>query len=45
MNQKKIGELIRAARRERGFTQQELATRMHISDKTISKWECGVSHS
>lgn len=45
MNQKKIGELIRAARREHGFTQQELAARMHISDKTISKWECGVSQS
>lgn len=42
MNQKKIGELIRAARREHGFTQQELAARMHISDKTISKWECGL---
>lgn len=42
MNQKKIGELIRAARREHGFTQQELAAQMHISDKTISKWECGL---
>ena len=45
MNQKKIGELIRAARREHGFTQQELADKMNISDKTVSKWECGVSHS
>ena len=43
MNQKKIGELIRAARREHGFTQQELADKMNISDKTISKWECGGS--
>lgn len=45
MNQKKIGACIRTARREHGFTQQELAAQMHISDKTISKWECGVSHS
>ena len=42
MNQKKIGELIRAARREHGFTQQELADKMNISDKTVSKWECGL---
>ena len=42
MNQKKIGELIRAARREHSFTQQELADKMNISDKTVSKWECGL---
>ena len=45
MNQKKIGELILAARREHSFTQQELADKMNISDKTVSKWECGVSHN
>lgn len=45
MNQKKIGACIRTARREHGFTQQELADKMNISDKTVSKWECGVSHS
>lgn len=43
MNQKKIGACIRAARREHGMTQQELADKMNISDKTVSKWECGVS--
>lgn len=42
MNQKKIGELIRAARREHSMTQQELADKMNISDKTVSKWECGL---
>ncbi len=45
MNQKKTGELIRSLRKERGLTQQQLACRMSISDKTVSKWERGVSHS
>lgn len=39
MNQKKTGELIRSLRKERGLTQQQLACRMSISDKTVSKWE------
>ncbi|MDY5591752.1 MAG: helix-turn-helix transcriptional regulator [Candidatus Fimivicinus sp.] len=29
----------------RGLTQQELADRLSISNKTVSKWECGVSRS
>ena len=42
MNQKKTGELIRSLRKERGLTQQQLACRMSISDKTVSKWERGA---
>lgn len=41
MDQKKIGRLIGAMRRERGMTQRELAEALGISNRTISKWECG----
>ena len=42
MDQQKIGRLIRRLRKERGWTQLQLAEKMHISDKTVSKWECGA---
>lgn len=45
MDQKKTGDFIAMLRKEKGLTQQELAGRLHISNKTVSKWECGVSHS
>lgn len=40
MDCEKIGALIRAARWERGMTQRELGEALHISDRTVSKWEC-----
>ena len=33
----------RAARREKGFSQQELADRLHVVRQTVSKWEGGLS--
>ena len=42
---KKIGEFIANLRKERGLTQKQLAEEIGVSDKTISKWECGGSHS
>ena len=41
MDQIKIGRFIAAIRRERGMTQRELAEAMNLSNRTISKWECG----
>ena len=41
MNPEKIGALIYALRKERGLTQRALAATLHVTDKTISKWECG----
>ena len=41
MDQVKIGRFIAAARKERNLTQRQLADLLSISDKTISKWECG----
>lgn len=38
----KIGKLIQSLRKEQQLTQQQLADRMNISDKAISKWERGL---
>lgn len=39
----RFGEIIAAARKERGMTQKDLAQKLFISDKAVSKWETGVS--
>ena len=41
----KVGELIRRLRLEQGLTQRQLAEKLNLSDKTVSKWERGVSQS
>lgn len=41
MDQKKIGVLIATVRKEKGYTQKEIADKLELSEKTISKWECG----
>ena len=45
MDSEKVGKLLAELRKERGLTQREVAQRLHISDKTVSKWETGVSQS
>lgn len=42
MDKEKIGCFISALRKEKGMTQKELADRLHVSDRTISKWERGA---
>lgn len=39
MDCKKTGNLILALRKEKGLTQRQLAAALHISDRTVSKWE------
>ena len=41
MDNKKVGQLIRELRKERYMTQAQLAEQLHVSDKTVSKWETG----
>lgn len=41
MDQSKIGKFIAESRRARNLTQRQLAEQLSISDKTVSKWECG----
>ena len=42
MNFEKTGELIRTLRKEKGLTQKQLADALHLSDRTVSKWERGL---
>ena len=41
MDQIKIGKFISETRKTLGITQRQLADALYISDKTVSKWECG----
>lgn len=41
MNQIKIGKFIAKCRKEKELTQQELADKLGVTDKAISKWENG----
>ena len=41
MDQEKTGRFIAQMRKQRRLTQRELADALGISDKTVSKWECG----
>ena len=41
MDQISIGRFIAAERKRKGCTQKQLAEKLNISDKTVSKWECG----
>lgn len=42
MDLNKIGKIISEARKNKGMTQNDLASKLHISDKAISKWERGL---
>ena len=41
MDQIKVGKFIAETRKAQGLTQRALAEKLMISDKTVSKWECG----
>lgn len=43
LDKKKFGAFVAMLRKEKGFTQKELAERLFLSDKAISKWETGAS--
>lgn len=43
MEQEKIGRFIAELRKEKGLTQKKLAEQLNITDKAVSKWECGYS--
>ena len=39
LDKKKFGAFVSALRKEKGYTQKEMAQKLLISDKAISKWE------
>ena len=45
MDKKKTGNLIREARQCKNYTQSELGRMLGVTNKAVSRWENGVSHS
>ena len=45
MKRKTLGATIAELRKKQGMTQLELAEKMCVTDKAVSKWERGVSQS
>ncbi len=43
MDNNKIGKNIAHLRKEKGLTQQELGSKLFVTDKAVSKWERGLS--
>lgn len=43
MNQKKIGSFLQALRKEQGLTQEQLAERIGVARRTVSRWETGAN--
>ena len=39
----RIGEIILQRRKELGMTQKQLAERLNVTDKSVSRWECGIN--
>ena len=37
----KIGKFIADCRKKKNLTQMQLAEKLNITDRAISKWECG----
>ena len=43
IDKKAFGAFVAALRREKGYTQKEMAEKLFVSDKAVSKWETGAS--
>ena len=41
MNQKKIGSFLKELRKEKDITQEQLAEKIKVSGRTVSRWETG----
>lgn len=39
MDNQKFGQFIASIRKEKGWTQMELAHKLNITDKAVSKWK------
>lgn len=40
-----LNENLKAIRKAKGLSQEELAIKLNVVRQTVSKWEQGVSHS
>lgn len=43
MDQIRIGAFLKALRKEKGLTQEQLAEKLAVSGRTVSRWETGYS--
>ena len=43
MNQEEIGKFISTCRKDKGLTQMQLAEKLNITNRAVSKWETGKS--
>ena len=43
IDREKFGEFLAELRKEKGIKQKELAEKLYVSDKAVSKWETGHS--
>ncbi len=43
MDQIKIGIFLKELRKEKKLTQEQLAEKLNVSGRTVSRWETGVS--
>ncbi|MBR4943336.1 MAG: helix-turn-helix transcriptional regulator [Clostridia bacterium] len=43
MNQIRIGKFIAECRKNKNLTQMQLAEKLNVTDKAVSKWERGIS--
>lgn len=41
----KIGNFLRKLRKDKQLTQEQLAEKLNVSRRTISRWETGVSQT
>ena len=45
MDSDKFGRFVAERRKELNLTQKDLAAKIQVTDKAVSKWERGVTHS
>ena len=43
MEQQKIGRFLKELRKEKNLTQEQLATKLNVSGRTVSRWETGTT--
>lgn len=45
INKEEFGAFISQLRKEKGLMQKDIAEKLFVSDKAVSKWERGVSQT